>query len=80
MLNDILFNATIPGACMNAISAAEESERQSKLNSPKRPRSMKRHEKRALLCSKFWPRLASRIGRWKQSAGRHEPAKLTNTH
>jgi len=30
MLHEILFNATVPGACMNAVQASKERDRQSK--------------------------------------------------
>ena len=75
MIHDILFKATIPGACINAIQTAEESKRQNKRKGHTRHPGDKPRGTQASLRPKFWSELVSRIGRWKQSGLPQGPAE-----
>ena len=59
MLHEILFNATIPGACMNAVRAANERDRQSKRHPNDERRSANPAETRASRRATVWAKIVS---------------------
>lgn len=75
MLHEILFNATIPGACMNAVQAAKERDRQSKRHSYDERRSGNLAKKRSWRRATVWAKLVSLFSRPAQGGADQTPAE-----
>lgn len=75
MLHDILFNATIPGACMNAVNAAQERNRQNERYRHKERASDKSTGLRRSRLAAVWAIFVSRFRHPAQDDPCHTPAE-----